>query len=117
MDDLDENPFSRAEILTALKWGMEESEAERLATFMAGKTESGELPPGWEEMGPTTSMFSEGLLVLVSLVSEDCRQKAERVFARQKLVAVLSPEERDVWEAKRRELRQQLEAAGKLPPQ
>ena len=116
MSVYDENPFTRVELLTALKWGMEESEAERLATFMAGETASGTVPPGFEDMGPTTSHYTEGMLLLVSLVSEDARQRAEQKLAEQRLETALTPEEREVWEARRRELRMQLEAAGKIPP-
>lgn len=115
MSTYDENPFTRAELLTALKWGMQESEAERFATFIAGETASGTVPPGYEDMGPTTGIFTEGLLLVVSLVSEDTRQKAEQILAKQRLETALTPEEKDVWEARRRELREQLEAAGKIP--
>ncbi len=111
----DENPFTRAEVLTALKWGMQESEAERLATYISGETASGAVPPEYEDMGPAASMYSEGLLLVVSLASEDSRQKAERILAHQRLETALTPEEKDVWEAKRRELRKQLEEAGKIP--
>ena len=116
MSVYDENPFTRAELLTALKWGMQESEAERLATYMAGETASGTVPPEYEDLGPTSSMYTEGLLLVLSLVSEDTRQKAERILAKQRLETALTPEERDVWEAQRRELRTQLEAAGMIPP-
>lgn len=112
----DENPFTRAELLTAFKWGMEENEAERFATYVAGETASGTVPPGFEDLGPTSSMYTEGLLLVVSLVSEKTRQKAEQILARQRLETALTPEERDVWEARRGELRKQLEAAGKIPP-
>jgi len=112
----DENPFTRAEVLTALKWGMQESEAERLATYISGETASGKVPPEYEDLGPSSSMYTEGLLLVLSLVSEDTRQKAERILAKQRLKTALTPEERDVWEAQRRELKKQLEAAGKIPP-
>lgn len=116
MSVYDENPFTRAELLTALKWGMQESEAERLATYMAGETASGTVPPGFEDMGPTTSIYTEGMLLLVSLVSEDARQRAEQKLAEQRRETALTPEERGLWEARRRELREHLEAAGKIPP-
>jgi hypothetical protein len=71
-------------------------------------------PPGADEEGPTVTIYSEEMLLLLSLVSEECSHKAEQHLAAQRLERALTSEERRVWVSKREELRRQLKAAGKL---
>ena len=108
-----EETFTRAEVVQALGWGMPRSEAERLANVMA---DEGAAVLSEEEKlkGPGVVMYSEDVLLLLSLVSEEARGKAERRLAQQRIKRELSPAERSEWEARRKALRDALIKAGKI---
>jgi hypothetical protein len=111
----DEDTFSEEEVFKALSWGMPETEARRLAGFIADDPTSPELIRLEKAEGPVTGIYSEGLLLILSLVSSEAQRKAERRLAKQRLQSVLTPEQHAEWEARRSKLRQQLIDGGQLP--
>jgi hypothetical protein len=114
MDAQSQDTFSEAEMFQALSWGMSDTAARKHAKYMADDpTTTAEAFP---ELGPVATMYSEDALLLLSLVSEETRKKAERRLAQQRLRPELSEEERAEWNARRDELRKKLVAAGKLLP-
>ena len=110
-----EDTFTEDEVFQALRPGMPEAEARRLAKYMADDPSSPELIRLEEAEGPVSSMYSEGMLLLLSLVSSETQRKAEARVARQRLQSELTPEQHAEWEARRLELRQRLIDGGQLP--
>lgn len=110
-----EDTFSEEEVFQALRPGMSDTEARRLARFMADDPTSPELIRLEKAEGPTEGIYSEGMLLLLSLVSSEAQRKAEHRLAQQRLQLVLTPEQHAEWEARRSKLRQQLIDAGQLP--
>ena len=108
--------FTEEEVFQALRWGMSETEARRLAKFMADDPTSPELIRFEKTEGPSTGIYTEGLLLLLSLVSSEAKKKAEARLARQRLQSELTPEERAKWEERRSKMRAALIAGGQLPP-
>jgi hypothetical protein len=107
--------FSEEEVFQALSWGMQETEARRLAKFMADDPTSPERIRFEKAEGPSEGIYTEDMLLLLSLVSSEAQRKAELRVARQRLQLVLTPEQHAEWEARRSKLRQQLIDAGNLP--
>jgi hypothetical protein len=117
MDAQSQDTFSEAEMFQALSWGMPDTAARRQAKYMADDpTAIAKAFPEFKDLGPVATMYSEDTLLLLSLVSEDTRKKAERRLAQQRLRPELSEEERAEWNARRNELHKKLVAAGKLLP-
>ena len=110
-----EDTFSEEEVLQALSWGMPDTEARRLATFMADDPTSPERIRLEKAEGPVTGIYTEGLLLILSLVSSETKRKAELRLAHQRLQLVLTPEQHAEWEARRMKLRQQLIDGGEHP--
>lgn len=106
--------FTEAELLHALSWGMPASEAERLAKVLSNDSTL-DIGPEGRASGPLEIQYSEDLLLLLSLVSEEARQKAERHLAQQRVESALSHQERLVWDARRKALRARLLSEGKSP--
>jgi len=110
-----EATFSEEEVLKALRWGMPDTEARRLAAFMADDPTSPERIRLEKAEGPTHGIYTEDLLLILSLVSSEAQRKAERRLAQQRLQLELTPEQQADWEARRSKLRQALVDAGELP--
>jgi hypothetical protein len=110
-----EDTFTEEEVFQALKPGMPEAEARRLAEYMADDPTSPETIRLEKAEGPTSSIYTEDMLLLLSLVSIETQRKAELRVARQRLQSVLTPEQHAEWEARRSKLRQQLVDGGQLP--
>ena len=108
-----EETFTRAELTRALSWGMPSSEAVRLANVMADEG-AALLTAEEKATSPGVVLYSEDLLLLLSLVSDKARTKAERRLARQRLEPELSPAEHSEWEARRKALRDALIKEGKI---
>ena len=109
--------FSEAEVYQALSWGMPDSEARQHAKYMTGDPAVIATLPTFRDLGPLTTNYSEGFLLVISLVSDETRRKAERKLAASRLEKELSPDERAEWERRRAELRSQLIQAGKKLPE
>jgi hypothetical protein len=92
---------------------MPTSEAVRLANVMADEG-SGLLTAEEQATGPALVMYSEDVLLLLSLVSDEARSKAERRLARQRREPQLTPAERSDREARREALRDALIKEGKI---
>jgi len=60
-------------------------------------------------------MYSEGFLLILSLVSEETNKKVERELLQNRLGKALTAEERANWEKRRAELKSELIKAGKIP--
>jgi hypothetical protein len=112
----EQDTFTEAEVFQALSWGMADSAARHLAKHMADDPTLIASMPDRKEMEPSVTMYSEDMLLLLSLVSEKAHEKAERRLAQQQLRAKLSPEERAEWESRRTELKTRLIKAGKSVP-
>jgi hypothetical protein len=110
-----EDTFSEEEVFQALSWGMPDTEARRLAKFMADDPTSPELIRLEKAEGPVTGIYTEDLLLILSLVSPGTQRKAEHRLAQQRLQLALTPEQHADWEARRTKLRQALIDAGQLP--
>jgi hypothetical protein len=110
-----EDTFSVEEVFQALSWGMPEAEARRLSRFMADDPTSPELIRLEKEEGPVTGIYTEDMLVLLSLVSREVQRKAVHRLAQQRLQLVLTPEQHAEWEARRSRMRQALIDSGEHP--
>jgi hypothetical protein len=110
----DPETFSEAEVYQALSWGMTESEARKLAKYMSDDPTVTATLPTFRELGPVTSMYSENMLLLLSLVSDETNRKVEQRLIQARLGKELDPHERAQWEKRRAEFRSQLIKAGKL---
>jgi hypothetical protein len=110
-----EGTFSEEEVFKALSWGMPDTEARRLSKFIADDPTSPELIRLEKAEGPVTGIYTEDLLLILSLVSSEAQRKAERRLAKQRLQLALTPEQHAEWEARRSKLRQALVDAGGLP--
>jgi hypothetical protein len=107
--------FTEEEVFQALRPGMTDTEARRLATWMADEPASPERIRPEKAEGPTSGIYTEDMLLLLSLVSSETQRKAELRVARQRRQSVLTPEQHAEWEARRSKLRQALIAGGQLP--
>jgi hypothetical protein len=109
-----QNPldFTEQEIFQALRWGMDEPTARNYARLLSGSLDVAVAQPN-DTTSVGYSNFSEDFLVLLSLVSEEARAKAE-----QRMMELhgrrLEPHEHAAWEKKRTEIRAALEREGKL---
>jgi hypothetical protein len=110
----DPETFSEAEIYHALRWGMTDSEAERLAKYMTDDPAVIATLPTFRDLGPISTMYSEGMLLILSLVSDDTNRKVDQRLVEQNLGKELSQDERARWEKRRFDLRAQLIKAGKI---
>jgi hypothetical protein len=110
-----EDTFSEEEVFQALSWGMPDTDARRLATFMADDPTSPERIRLEKAEGPVAGIYTEDMLLILSLVSSEAQRKAEHRLAQQRLQLVLTPEQHAEWEARRSTLRQALIDAGQLP--
>jgi len=100
--------FTEQEIFTALHWGMPEPEARAQAHLLAGGLDKQLLNPN-DSADVAESNFSEDLLVLLSLVSDEARVKAELRYHQMHGQADVRE-----WETRRRKMRSALVRAGKL---
>jgi hypothetical protein len=116
MSPQNEDTFTEAEVFQALSWGMPDTDAHRMARAMADDPALIESIPEQRELGPQVTMYSEDMLLLHSLVSENARIKAERRLADRRLQTQLTPGDRAEWEERRANLKRQLLAAGKSVP-
>jgi len=110
-----EDTFSEEEVFKALSWGMPDTEARRLARFMADDPTSPERIRLEKAEGPTEGIYTEDMLLILSLVSSETQRKAEHRLAQQRLQSALTPEQHAEWEARRSKLLQALIDAGELP--
>ncbi len=62
-------------------------------------------------------MYSEDMLLLLSLVSEECHRKVDQRLVQERLGKELTQSERERWNKRRSELRAQLIKAGKIQEQ
>ena len=108
--------FSEAELYKGLSWGMSETEARRLAKFMSDAPADASTLPADGSQGYAVDgrIYSEDLLLLLSLVSEETNRKVEQCLVQMHLGKQLAPDERATWEKRRAKLRSQLIRAGKL---
>ena len=97
--------FTTQELLQAFAWGMDETTAGRYAAALAGDNESAG--------GEGYSSFNEEFLVVVSLVSDSARIKAEKRVAEIHGGHLTAGEQLE-WERKRAEMREVLVRAGKI---
>jgi len=93
---------------------MSDSEATRLAKYMSDDPAVEATLPTFRDLGPMTTMYSEGFLLVLSLVSDETNRKVERKLVETHLGKELSSEERAQWEKRRAKLRAELIRAGKL---
>jgi len=107
--------FSEAEVVTALSWGMPDSEVRRLVRFMSEDPAIAARDPEIRAMGPASIIYNESMLLLLSLVSVETNAKVERRLVERRLGVPLTSAERADWETKRADLRAKLVQAGKLP--
>ena len=110
-----EDTFTEEEVFQALRWGMSDTEARRLAKYMADDPTSPERIRIEKAEGPTAGIYTEDMLMILSLVSSETKRKAEIRLAHQRLQLVLTPEQHAEWEARRMKLRQQLIDGGEHP--
>lgn len=110
-----EDTFTEEEVFQALKPGMPEAEARRLAKYMADDPNSPERIRIEKAEGPTEGIYTEDMLLLLSLVSSETQKKAELRLAHQRRQSELTPEQHAEWEARRSKMRQALIAGGQLP--
>jgi hypothetical protein len=110
-----EDTFSEKEVFQALRWGMPDTEARRLAKYMADDPTSPERIRIEKAEGPTEGIYTEDMLLILSLVSSETKRKSELRLAHQRLQLVLTPEQHAEWEARRMKLRQQLIDGGEHP--
>jgi hypothetical protein len=116
MSGQERDTFTESEVFQALSWGMPDSTARRIAKTIAD--DPALIAAGPERMAeePSVTMYSEDMLLLLSLVSEKAHEKAVRRLAEQRFRTELCPGARAEWESRRTELRTRLIAAGKLVP-
>src|SRR6266516_1915026 len=107
--------FSEAEVYQALSWGMSDAEARKLAKFISDDPAVTATVPTLRDLGPLTSMYSENMLLLISLVSADTHRKVEQRLVQMRPGKELSPEAREEWDKRRAEFRNQLVKSGKIP--
>jgi hypothetical protein len=110
-----EATFTEEEVFQALRWGMPDAEARRLSKYVADDPTSPERIRFEKAEGPTTGIYTEDMLLILSLVSSETQRKAEHRLAQQRLQSVLTPEQHAEWEARRTKLRQQLIKEGERP--
>jgi hypothetical protein len=106
--------FSEAEVYQALSWGMSDAEARKLAKFMSDDPAVTATVPTLSDLGPLTTLYSENMLLLLSLVSDETNRKVEQRIVQMRLGKEMSPEERAQWEKRRAEFRSQLVKSGKI---
>jgi hypothetical protein len=108
--------FTEAELFTALHWGMPDSTAREFARFMAAEDPTLQATlPEFRDVGPMATKYSEPVLLLLSLVSDEANRKVEQRLIDLHGGRELSAEERSEWEARRSDYRNRLIHAGKLP--
>jgi hypothetical protein len=101
--------FTEQEIFQALSWS-EESEADaRAAARMLSGGMDKEL--GVREDSPSVPTFSDDFLLILSLVSDEARVKAENHFRERPTV---TPSDVEAWHRKRVEVRNALVSQGKI---
>ncbi len=110
----DPETFSEAEVYQALRWGMTDSEAARLAKYMTDDPAVVASLPTFRDLGPISTMYSEDMLLLLSLVSEETKRKVDQRILQQNLGKELTQDERERWEKRRSDLRAALIKAGKI---
>jgi len=96
---------------------MIDSEAARLAKYMTDDPAVVATLPTFRDLGPISTMYSEDMLLLLSLVSEDCNRKVHQRLVQERLGKELTQNERERWNKLRSELRAQLIKAGKIQEQ
>jgi len=109
-----EESFSESEIYKALSWGMPDSDAIRLAKQMSDDPDVAATIPEFRDVGPVTTMYSEGFLLALSLVSEETNRKVERRLLEARGGKQWSAEEHARWDQRRAALRSELVKAGKI---
>ncbi len=107
-------PFLENEVFLALSWGLPESEARRLAPWMSDDPRMAAKVPEIGDLGPTAHMYTEELLLLLSLVSAETNEKVDAHLLEHRLGVPLTASERTEWEKRRAQLRRELVKAGKL---
>lgn len=110
-----EDTFSVEEVFQALSWGMPDAEARRLAKILSDDPTSPERIRLEKAEGPVETIYTEDMLLLLSLVSSETQRKAELRVAQQRLQSVLTPEQHAEWELRRSKMRQALIDSGELP--
>lgn len=116
MDAQQDQYFTESEIFQALHWGMPDSTARNYARVLAAEDPAVQATiPDFRAMGPIASTYSEELLLLLSLVSDETNRKVEARLVEQNNGRQLSPQARSAWEKRRNEYRTQLIKAGKIP--
>ena len=103
--------FTEEEIFRALRWGQDEESAHSGARVLSGSLDSEIVEQDGASVG--FSNFSGDFLAVLSLVSEECRRKAEQRVVDQH-GGRLTPEEHAAWEKRRAEIREGLVRDGKL---
>jgi len=116
MSAQERDTFTEAEVYRALSWGMSDTAARRLARAMADDPALIDSLPERKALEPSVTMYSDDMLLLLSLVSESAKERAEGRLAAHRLETELSTEERADWEARRADLKRRLVAAGKAIP-
>ena len=106
--------FSESEIYQALSWGMSDADARKLAKFMSDDPTVTANVPTLRDLGPLTTLYSENMLLLLSLVSDETNRKVEQRLVQMRLGKELNPEERAQWEKRRTEFRNRLVESGKI---
>jgi hypothetical protein len=104
--------FTEDEIFEALSWNNDE-DARAAALILSGAMDN---QPGVQDDNVPTTNFSEDFLVLLSLVSEPTRLKAEK-YLRDLHRGGLSADELAAWNRKRTNFRDALVRQGKIKDQ
>lgn len=107
--------FTEAELYQALSWGMADAEARKLAKYLTDDPAVIATLPTFRDLGPITSNYSEDLLILLSLVSDETNRKVEHRLAELRRAQAWNLGDRERWEGRRAEIRTALVKAGKIP--
>lgn len=108
--------FTEAELLHALSWGDEpDAETRRLATWGSGDPAVAASVPEIRELGHSSIIYTQDMLILLSLVSAETNAKVERYLEERRLDGVpWGPVERAAYDARRAQIREGLIKAGKI---
>ncbi|MFN2564501.1 MAG: hypothetical protein ABR499_05750 [Gemmatimonadaceae bacterium] len=107
------HPFSANDIYRALRWFVPHSKADLVARVMSGELRD---EPDVTGTGVSGGFMSDDLLIVMSLQSDELREKVDR-FRRENDRRYDKPEEQARWEVRREEIRKAIESGAIKPPE
>jgi hypothetical protein len=111
--DDDAFPFTATDFHQVLRLFMSDTEALQTARLMAG--EGGDLPEAKEGRRVSGASISTDFLILMSLLSDELREKVDR-YCKTMEAFFGRPEEQQRWNARREELKKVLDSGQLKPP-